>query len=461
MRKKLLLFITTAIFFFLLSNNYSYALTFEFTSYAYTFDNADFRYYDHTMYQRYKSVDYLNTDDRMSFIYYNITINYSRKYKNSEFFLKIYRSGFYGSDNLEGRDDGKNPILFSNIYFIYYPFKGFSFKLGRYYFNIGDAKKDYFFSDTIDGIVFTYDLSKNISFKLEGDILGIGARPEGTRIWFGIEKDDEIIEDFNGDVISARGGLIAKAYFAKVFSFILRYGATTDGGADISESGRSIVNRADGDYLSLSGLRLFYDFDFFGSTDLTVAYSYGQDRQYERDKTYNGFAVALNHSAKIDTKYLRKIGLSTGYFHPKFCSMKAASMGGILLWAYKGYFASPYAYFYHFKDYSKRAFGKTYVDKTASKTFAKYNMDFKLLRKLKLKYHTLVLFANEDKLKYMGWENEITLNLNLEYLLFELMGAIYLPSKYYKRRAYYNTYIPWGNKPFYGMSFSATYKLVW
>ena len=52
-------------------------------------------------------------------------------------------------------------------------------------------------------------------------------------------------------------------------------------------------NIADGDFLTLSGIRLFKDFDRFGIFDATFAYSYGVDYQFNTNKIYNGFSTML------------------------------------------------------------------------------------------------------------------------------------------------------------------------
>lgn len=446
----------------LLSADFIYAFELKLSSYAYTFNNADFRAYNKNTYEDNKSADYLNTDDRSSFIYSNLAFDYSKKYKSTELFISVYRSGFWGTDNLEGRDDGKNPILFSKLYYNYFPFKGISMSLGRFYYSIGESENDYFLSDTIDGLLLKFKINQNIEIETEIDVLGIGSRPDGTRIWFGIEKDDEIVEDFNGDVISFRGGAAAKIFNVKIFSYFLRYGASSKGGADISENGKSVVNMVDQDFLSLNGARFFYDFERFGRTDFTVAYSYGKDYQYAGEHTYNGFAAALNHSAPINLWILKKGGLSAGYFHPDFCAMKAQSMGGILLWAYKGYFASPYSYFYHFTDYAKRKYGQTTIDKTVSKTFARADLEF-IAGKFKFLLGSLVLFANEEAVDpiFMGLENQLDVSVDIDNLTFAAAAAIYLPSSYYSKRSKVNTFVPGGSDPFFGLSLSSVYKLGW
>ncbi len=436
------------------------------------------------LYRVNRSADYINSDDRLTFAYYNVSLSYYRKFLNSIFKIELYHSGFLGADNVEGGDQGKNPILFKDLHYIYYPVKNFSLKLGRFYFDIGGSERDYFFSDRIDGLNLQYRVNDSIYIQGLFDILGIASKPEGTRIWYGIEKDDEFIEDFNGDVISLRGGLVGKIYFARVFSFFLRYGANTQGGADIAENGKSIINKADGDYLSMSGARFSFDFGMAGEFDLTGAYSYGKDYQFYDEKIYNGFAFSLNYSKWFQQSILRRISFSSGYFHPGFCSMKAQSMGNTLLWAYKGYFPSPYAYFYHFKDYQKRTFGQTYIDKTIPKTFGRLDIDIKFWKFI-ISLSSVGLFESAPTLPYMGIENELTVNLIVDNITFSMMGAVFFPSNWYRDRAtrltvnpgsifemlYYpddylnriviNTYLPFGKDPFYGFSFSSSYTLTW
>lgn len=437
------------------------ALELEFTTYGYSFNNADFKNFDQEAYEQYKSVDYLNTDDRMSFLYSNIALGFHHRYKQSEFQIDIYRSGFWGSDNLEGRDEGGNPILYKNLNYIYYPNRDMSIQIGRFFYEIGNTQRDYFFSDRIDGVSINYRFTDEMSMNFEVDVMGIGQRPEGTRLWFGIEKDEETIEDFNGDVLSARAG----GYFTwknlRTFIYGLRYGATTEGGADIAESGNSTVNKADNDFLLLGGTRYSIDHNRYGTADITAAYSYGYDYQYEGDHPFNGFAVAANYEKYIDVWKLRSVSATAGYFHPSFASMKAQSMAGMLLWAYKSYFASPYAYFYHFRDYAKEDFGQTTVDRTVGKTFARIDTELKI-RGFTVTLMSLFLWANAPwGLSMMGIENELNVVYFLDNIEIGGMAAIFFPGSYYEKAGENNTYIPQGTDPFYGFSLYSTYRMNW
>jgi hypothetical protein len=332
-----------------------------------------------------------------------------------------------------------------------------------FFFKVESGHRDYFFSDTIDGITFKqkYNIGGRPSaLILMGDILGMGARPADSRIWFGVSKDKEEMDNFNGDVVSARAGAMFDYWFVRTFAFYLRYGASSEGGADISENGKNSINQADNDFLFMGGVRLSENFGDAGMGDFTFAWSEGRDYQFDDTHKYSGFGTSVNYTYPVKS-VLDKISMSVGYFHPDFCSMKADSPAGLTMWAWKGYFAAPYAYFYHFRDYQKREYEQSNVDKTVSKSFGKIMFDFLLFEKLKVYTGFLALFANEGAADqvYMGTEAELNLGYQIENIRFELRSGIYLPSDYYKERSADNTYMPAGSDPFYGAGLICTYIL--
>jgi hypothetical protein len=438
------------------------ATSLEFDSFYYYFNNADFRNYNADAYKANQSASYLNTDDRIHMIFGSLRFRHSARYKKTEFNIDMSRFGYWGTDNFQGRDAGQNPITFRHLNFNWYPTQKLAIQFGRFTYGIGEAQHDYFFYDLIDGAQAEYAFTKNYKLHLMGDIFSQAAKPDIAGFLAFVRKDPEQNDDFNGDTVTTRFGGYFQAHFVKAFSYFVRYGANTQGGADLSESGRNPLNKADGDFLSMSGIRLSHNSYSLGTADLTVSYSYGKDYQFDATRTYNALAGAMNYKRRFEGNAMRNTPkFSGGWFDPNYASMKAQSMGGMLLWSYKAYFASPHAYFYHFRDYGKRADSVTTVDRTNSKTFARIGDEI-LLKKfipgLSIEPGVLVLLQT-DGYQYMGTEVEIIFNYQVDNIKFALNPAVYIPSSYYTNLAATNTYIPNGTDPFFGMGFNLTYVL--
>lgn len=459
---------------------FSYSFHLEFNSDGYHFNNADFINYDKKRYEENQPVDRQNSDDAISFVYSGISLGFMQRYKFSEFFVTIRQSGMWGSDSLEGRPVENNTITYSELYFNYYFTQDLMMSLGRYRYSLEDATQEYFFNDTIDGISLKHELPWGMQYRILLDVLGIASKPEDTRVWFSLAKDKEQIDDFQGDTATLRAGLIfdheafkiADEYLQyKLFSFYLRYGANTSGGADIAENGRSALNEADNDYLSNSGVRFSYEISRIWATDLTVAYSIGVDNQFNDKREYKDLAAAMNHrleSSRLNWPVDVMLDLSLGYFGPKYASMKANSPGGTLVTAYKGYFPSPYAYFYEIRDEAKSEYEVGSVDKTVSKSFGRAEISAYLGGFL-ASVSGLVLFANErdndgktqfgETNAFMGTEVEASLRYNLDNISFELLGGVFLPGDYFEKRSKENVYLPLGKDPMYGAGLSVVYAL--
>lgn len=414
------------------------------------FENADLAKYNPSTYQQNQALPYANTDDRNYFIYSTVGIDYSAKLENSVFFADVFRYGYWGNDNLEGRDDGKNGILFGKLYFNYYFSSEISLSLGRMPYSIGNSISDYFFADTIDGFKINLELDKSFYIHFMGDVLGIASKPD--TYFFSTEKDSEKIDDFKGETFSLRAGLSASYHFIKIFGYYLRYGANNQGGADRAENGFNSLNQPDGDFLTLSGLRLFLKDKNWGQMDLTLAYSYGKDYQFAGEKSYHDMAAALNLRMNLFERFV--FLFSSGYFGSQFCSMKGFSMGGLLLYQYKGYFPSAYAGPYHFKDYAKKD-PVTFTDLTVSKTFGQLGFEFQEIR-WKLGLSLLLLYQTEN-MEYMGVENELYAEITLTNLKFYLKTGFFIPSFYYQKHHTENKYLPDGKSVFYGFNFGVTF----
>ena len=448
-----------------------YALSLDLSTNFIHINNEDFQNYDDSKYIQNRSSDSLNTDDRASILYGNLALRFDTQYKNTKFFLDISRQGYWGTDNFQGRDSGQNPILMNRLYFIYYPFQSLSIHFGRHRYEVGDTGTDFFFSDVIDGIQINYQANEIVKLNFLTDIVALAFRPDNAGIFSVVQKDDEQLEDFRGDTVTFRVGSylnlkISNAFQVKPFAYYLRYGGSTEGGADLSENGRSTLNRADNDFLAMGGTRLFGDMSEFGEYDLTIAYSYGRDHQFDDERTYNGLGTAINYS--YDSSFLERLYLiskvSLAYFHQDFASMKARSPGGILLWGIKGYHAAPYAYFYHFRDYGKRKDSITWIDRTNAKTFLLFDQGISY-DNWQASVHFLVLLETKSRelankmFSYMGTEIEFTFSYRIDNIKLTLRPTIYVPSKYYLERIEISNSLPSGKDTFYAILFNTSYVL--
>jgi hypothetical protein len=420
---------------------------------GYHFDNSDFTNYNQNRYEENQSVDFLNTDDEINFLYSTLGMHLTVHFKSSSFYLDLYRSGFWGNDNLEGKDEGGNDILFRKLYFIYNILPKTVLSFGRQPYSIGHTLKDYFFSDTIDGVILSYAFNDDAALEFTADITGIASKPD-TYLFSSIEKDDKVTDDFQGETYSLRYGVNLRYRSVKLFGYYLKYGASAKGGADISENGDNQTNRPDGDFLVMNGVRFFFKNEGIQG-DFSLVYSYGKDYQFERERDYNGFAGALNLRIQMDPALWA--GFGAGYFHPGFCSMKGNSMGGLLLYAYKGYFPSAYAGAYHFKDFGKYEI-PTETDRTVSKTFFKGEIQLKI-DNWKFFFSGMPLWETEKtaSLSYMGSEGEFRVETMAEHLKIEFISSVFVPSDYYEKRHGENPFLPAGNDPFYGFSLKVTY----
>ncbi len=457
----LLRFIFCLFSFLVVSDIYSFSI--DFTTNFLHLDNNDFLNYDEERFSRDQSVDFLDTDDRASVLYGILTLRFNTQYKKTEFFLDISRQGYWGTDNFQGRDEGQNPILFNRLYFIFFPIEEVSFTFGRYKYSIGDTETDFFFSDVIDGLQIDYDIIDFLRLNLMGDVVSIGFRPEYAGIYSVVKKDDEEIENFRGDTFAFRVGgnlryNLLDQLVLKPFTYFIRYGANNEGGADLSQNGRNDLNRSDNDHLSMSGIRLHKDMESYGIIDATFAYSVGVDNQFDGKREYNSFGVSLNYKLPFAfSDYTMDSIFSLGYFNQDFASMKHQSMGGMLLWGIKGYHTSPYAYFYHFRDYGKREDSVTFVDRTNSKIFVRMQEKFHI-DPFEILLHQLFLMESDSR-QYMGTEVEMKIAYSFDNIKIALRGGVFLPTDYYPKRSITNNSIPAGKDPFYAILVQLTYVL--
>ena len=453
-------------------------LSLKFDSTVLHFNNLDFQNYDPDVFADEKSNENRNTDDRGTEIFGSLAFDFSIQYKKTEFFLNISRQGYWGTDNFQGRDEGQNPILMNRLYFVYYPIRNLSIHFGRQFYKIGETHTDFFFSDVIDGLQVNYSPFSWVKVNVLFDIVALAFRPPNINIYSIVRKDDESLNNFQGDTINFRFGfapnfILSNKVISEVsgwvdqiglllFTYLLRYGASTQGSADLSENGRNNLNQADHDFLSLSGLRVYAKFMNASKLDVTLAYSNGRDTQFtiKNSRYYNHIGLALNYEIVLrgkSNKHYTKLFTNIGYFHQNFASLNSRSMGGILIWGLNNYRVSPYAYFYHFRDHAKKSSAPERVDQTNSKTFVKFGGEWR--RDHFFINGNLLALLQTEGFQYMGTEIELNLSYLFDNLKVTLTPAIYFPSNYYPRLATSNAFIANGTDPLYVIRLIAEYGL--
>ncbi len=439
-----------------------HAFSLHFLTYYYYFNNADFQSYDKKKYEENQAFGFKNTDDSIHFLYASLRLRYIASYKKTNFFVDLEKSGYWGGNNLQGADQGLNPLRFNRLYFEYIPFSFFQLTLGRFRYRIGDSRNDYFFSSVIDGIEGLFSFKEIFRFSVVSDLLSNAVQAEGAGIYSITAKDEEKIEDFQGDTLSWRVGLrsgvtLPYSLGIKSFFYYLRYGASFQGGADLSENGKNSLNEGDGDYLFIGGLRFFRKQLERFSCDATWAYSKGVDFQFDRKYNYQGNAATINFDWNWERiPFKNEIGFSNGYFQEGYAGMRAQSMGGVLLWGYKSYYPSPFAATYHFRDYNKQS-SSQYEDRTNAKIFVKISEKFSFSKNL-LSFQTLFLWETKSR-EYMGTEVEIQWIHTIDNIQFRSTAAIFHPSSYYSTRALDNPFFPSGKNTFYGFYIRIEYLL--
>ncbi len=476
------------VFIFLSLERNIYPISLYFTNYFYSFENADFENYNKETFRKNQAISTKNTDDSYNLIYSELRLISTHTHDKSYFHIDMSRWSHWGADNAQGNREndeknrtgnGQNTIIFTQLYFMHPLSDSLFLTLGRHKYDIGNSYWDYFFSDIIDGAVLNYTWEKNLHIQFMMDTLSNSVVREDVGIYGSTNKDDEQIENFQGDTISTRIGANIHWQFPqeknlsidhwglrgwRTFSYYLRYGANNLGGSDLAEDGKNSYNKADKDFLHMSGIRLYGDFfEKALSFDITWAYASGQDMQFTDNHVYNGQAGAINiiWETKMDTTFKNHLWLSGGYFHPRFASLKGRSMGGMLLWGYKRYYPSPYTSFYHFRDYAKQKETPSYVDRTNAKTFGKIKEKFQIDR-FTSSLSFLGLWETQSG-EYMGSEIEFSIKYNMKYkmgkLNFSQSSALYIPTNYYEKHSEKNAFLPTGKNTFYGFQFRVEYTL--
>ena len=403
MKKNFSTFIFKIIFCILILSSFDQveAFSLHFYNYYYHFNNADFNAYNEKDFNGQQAFDDDNSDDALNLSYALLLFKSTLSYKGIALHLELARQAHWGADNFQGRDDAQNPLLINKAYINLALSENDRLSIGRQYYKLGQGHSqiDYFFSEVVDALLYKHSFKDLHSFEIMLDLLSNSVDTGNIGIHSIIQKDEEQIADFQGNTASLRFGMnlalaLKSSTFLRLFSFYVNYGANTQGGADLAENGKNKRNRPDGDHLFWNGLRLYSKTKSAGEWEWTLAYSKGEDKQFAQVHDYSGIASVLSYNIHISKAIQRNFNFSIGHFSDGYMGMKGRSMASVLLWSYKGYYASPFVDAYHFRDYAKEDSSASYIDRTTSKSFLLLN--FELTNSIwSLKYSYLSLYESK------------------------------------------------------------------
>ena len=410
---------------------------------AFAADNMDYNSYSSYDYEEYKIDPKANSDDRS--LFYLSKAGIGAEYTTDRFNCVARLDKYYLWGGFDKYNNG-NTGLSVNTFFAKVLLLPFIYlKTGRFYSAPGGALYDYNFGDTMDGVrLDIISPLNNFPFflGLEAEVYAQHDKPAGA---YGSLKDDESmpLSDFNGDTSSYRWAVTAGVEQVRVIGNFIRYGASRDGGAQISENGRSPLNRSDEDYLILGGLRAGNVMENETlSWDITGLVSYGRDSRYSETIMYKGYGVtaAVNIGRNKDDGF-NHLYFHGGFYTPWFCGIRSNTPGGIATDLMKGYRYSSIAGYGGFIDNSSRAGDGKEYDLTASKAYLKTGGRVSI-SSFAIKMSYLAMFVNDSEdiwmrenqlFTYIGSEGEFELAYSPG--VFELSAgiAVFKPSEYYEK----------------------------
>ncbi len=319
-------------------------------------DNLDFTGYDAATFIEQRANPDTNSDDTYQWGSSSFGLAHRVTLKKTEFYFQLFRSGFWGGDNLQSSLG--NSLYFRELY-IQANVKQHQITVGRQRIEIGGHSEDYFFSDIIDGIVFRLNDQKKNQYLLSTDILSNSINNQELGLYSFVAKDEEAIDDFRGDTISARiGGNFKFSLYNeasrelsfRTFIYGVRYAANTRGGADLARNGLLARNKSDGDSFLLGGMRISnrkIDGDKTSSIDFTLAHSNARDKkkEIEQGQLWHGWAGMIQFSqerAKLEQRFV------IGVFGNGYVGFRGSPLGESILYGATLFTPSPYIGAYHF-----------------------------------------------------------------------------------------------------------------
>ncbi|MBL8022323.1 MAG: hypothetical protein JNM27_21785 [Leptospirales bacterium] len=248
------------------------------------------------------------TDDRMYFAFTGVELDaFFPIHPRLDFRIDIWKAGFWGHDQLGGRDanndikytrNGANTVNFGNLYLDTHfflaptPERRLDLRVGRQAFEVGgQIEREYYLDDTLDSIVLRWHSRFGRLDVLALDLYASGSNTQDVYFVQYLSVDDEKVDGFNGDVNTYRYGFTYMYPFiaavdpktqthieARAFTFFARYGGLNDGGSDRTNKGTT-GNFADNDFTQMRGARLNAGFRGIVRGQLTFAESIGVDRK--------------------------------------------------------------------------------------------------------------------------------------------------------------------------------------
>ncbi|MFB6265253.1 MAG: hypothetical protein ABEL76_16765 [Bradymonadaceae bacterium] len=348
------------------------------SSEVHSMNNLDLRRLDETSDQ-----DIIETDDRETFAMSSLSteIDYY-PLENTEFEFGGAHSALWGSDQFGKANQFRNFIWIYELKFEWAPIKNdttaIELAVGRQSFEIGGVEKDYFLSDTIDGVTLELAYEPIGTFKLVPfDFYADNSRPGDINFARYAGGDDATVQQFRGDTNTFRfGGVyilpeIVEGFDARAFGFYADIGASTSPkgtGADRSYHG-SLGNVSDRDYSWMAGARvgLGDSIETGGAIDKLKGRVFGEyarsggvdrkDREiglFDVKNAGNAYGGGAKGSIRFDGFALksrfRYFHADGGRYHPDsgiqyghgFVGFKGAQIGGMTLGRYAGFHPSAY-----------------------------------------------------------------------------------------------------------------------
>lgn len=332
-------------------------------------DNLNFRATDDSSQQAV-----IDSDDRVTFGATQMVAGMNLKINDKAGIgLSFVNNALWGSGAIS--DLAKdNSIVFTNVFldFNLVDVPGFklSTKVGRQFFSIGGAPRDYFFRDVVDGVTVDADFGIGGKLRVLGiDIVGSQTRPDEVDFQTRQESESSNV-NFDGQTNTYRTGLVYEntklldGLELRAFGFYADIGAgdiRTASGVDVTYGGK-LGNFIDNDYNLMFGGRVGY---YFKTDTLKVggygefARSAGIDRKAtvfglnDVDASGNAFGAGVSADVKLGSLGL---DFSASFFRADgpvygndgilgqsgFVSMKGHHIGGLAMDDTAGWHPSAY-----------------------------------------------------------------------------------------------------------------------
>jgi hypothetical protein len=351
-------------------------------------NNSDLRKLDST---NQTSID--RTDDKTQFVAGGIQFdNFFPVHPRLDFRFDIWRFGFWGQDQLAGRDanndnrqttSGANTVNFGQLYFDWH-FKlnptsrdRISLRVGRQDFRLGGRiHRDFYQDDILDAVVFKwYDPVFGKLDILLVDVFSNGPDTKDVNFMRFLSFSSPTVKNFDGKSATIRHGIKHRFAFygdstiigdhleLTPFYYISYYSGTNQpfGGADRSFQGTS-GNFPDKDYVIMRGGRLNFGLAKWFRSQFSYAESFGIDRRVPSLQLENLDVDTAGKSYHLELEFSafkRRLRFQPSYFYADggkyhvngtqyshgFVSFKGDQVGGLLTDLYWG--VHPTAYTSH------------------------------------------------------------------------------------------------------------------